>query len=104
MARAKTTLWANVETGSAQRHRPAAGLTEAQRKIIWRGKVALAETIRECAPDMMEHTALVMAAHSGAFADILCAGATTGAARVLVDVTNRQLEQAGYRLIAVERN
>jgi hypothetical protein len=79
------------------------GLSADQHFAIQRAQRSFADTLAQLAPPG-ELMLLAMVAYSRSFSDMLQAGANSGGAEVLVAVSNQQLEQAGYRLVAVERN
>lgn len=79
------------------------GLSEDQGKLVRKARVAFGQVLHSNTANANEALILAMAGHAGAFADLLCAGATTGAAQALVDVTNRQLASAGYRIVPLRQ-
>jgi hypothetical protein len=78
------------------------GLTAEEFLIVTQARHAFGQVLmRSAPPDKL--LPLAMTAYAGSFADMLQAGAHSGAAQALVDITNRQLAASGYQLIPTAR-
>ena len=79
------------------------GLSRLQHSKILQARRALAERLEELSGPG-EMMVLAMVAYAGGFSDMLTAGADSGGAKALVEVTNRQLYGAGWQLVPIARN
>jgi hypothetical protein len=81
-----------------------AELDRTSHMIVLAARQALVTAIERYAMPGHDPRALRMVAITGLFADVVAGMAGTAAAPHLIEVINRQLEQAGLRLVPVAAN